>query len=238
MTDNCKVHIHRQPESRATQVDAFRFILYQPLTERIEITCPPPRTNNSLVRHGQGIFIITLPPGCSTSTPEFLFSFMGNLGTYHHFIAVQNRLNISKYMDGIPLSRFDEIIDQPTADGNQAITIPKINEAFHLKRNWIHRKPFIWVVINTIFYLILFVLLIYIIMMCVRPYQAQIKRCLCPCWKIKEEDLHPGVLYAPANDIVHLNINNELRPTLDDTTISNHPTAPLRTVKPPQLGDV
>ena len=241
-TDNCKVNIHRKPEARAVQIDAFRFLLYQPLTERIEVTCPPPRTNNSLVHHGNGMFVITLPPGCTTSTPEFLFSSMGNLGTYHHFIAVENRLNISKYMDGIPVDRFDKIIEQLTSDGNKAITIPKIHEAFHIKRNWIHRKPSLWVMINMTFYAILGLLLCYLVIMCFRPYKETIMKGVCPCRKVNPENDHPGVSYSPANETIHLNINTDPRPVnediLEERRHYNLPNAPPRNVAPMQLGDV
>ena len=241
-TDNCKVNVHRKPEAQAVQVDAFRFLLYQPHTERIEVTCPPPRTNNSLVHHGNGMFVITLPPGCTTSTPEFLFSSMGNLGTYHHFIAVENRLNISKYMDGISVDKFDKIIEQLTTDGNKAITIPKIHEAFHLERSWIHRKPSLWVMINMAFYAVLGLLLCYIVLMCFRPYKESILKNICPCRKVEVNDDHPGVQYSPAREVVHLNVNHNRNSAPEELMTERHhynlPNAPHRNVTPMQMGDM
>ena len=123
------------------QIDSYRFLTYLPHKQRIEITCEAYKHSQQKTDIYQGMFIVTLPEGCVCKTAGFRFLSVGNLGTYHSFIGVNNNLDLADQLKYINRNNMEKILKNFDAEEEKVVKVDKIVSAYQLDQKWLKNMP-------------------------------------------------------------------------------------------------
>ena len=139
ISETCDIEFTSQPENEVIQIDSNRFFTYFPTEQRLDIDCENFKIDNSMSKALKGIFIVTIPDGCSGKTPTHKFSSVGSLGTYQSFVGIRNDFNITKLSSNSSMEEWSTLFEELEEEGQKKINIPKLKSRQLLKRLWYNR---------------------------------------------------------------------------------------------------
>ena len=138
--ENCEIDLMSEDKPETTQIDAHRFLLYVPEITRIDVLCEAYRMDATTSKRVKGIILVTMPDGCVGKTPTSRFNSVGNLGTYHTFVSTNSRFNVSRILHHIEPEDLTRIFNRMAEDKITTISLPKIQNAFYHRREWLQRR--------------------------------------------------------------------------------------------------
>ena len=143
------MEISNTNENEVVQLDSHRFLISAPTLTHLMIKCETFIDEQSRLVKFTGMRIVTMPNGCSGTMNGFQFFTIGNLGSYHSFIAQPSTLDFNNTLAGMNIDGFHRMVNDLMFHNVSTIDLGRLKTQIVYGENYLHPYN------HTIFYVVL-----------------------------------------------------------------------------------